>query len=223
MNWYVQIKTRVNEGFSDTLTRKIYYNIDTKKEVLALIKEDFPEYFIEKVPQRTSKTEFFFATIFELPEDSEWYRFWTEEIPCYYCGSNAITKIEMRQYMFSGNYYCSNECMQKAQEDLADISDKWSSSGVVGYIYKITYKPDGRVYIGKTTNFPTWRWFQHLKADSTSPFHQFIKSKSSIEDWQFEVVEKVTKGTHQTLLEKESQYIAKYKATESEYGFNVRA
>ena len=94
---------------------------------------------------------------------------------------------------------------------------------VVGYIYKITHKPTGKVYIGKTVNFPLWRWWQHIKDQSGTKFHEFFKENSNMCDWIFEAIDVVKKGTHEDLLGLESKYIEEYKSTDDRFGFNTRA
>lgn len=94
-NWFVRInhrKGKAGELFSEQAERKLYYDLDTKKDVLAQIKKDYPEYFSEKVPQRTVESELFYVNIYELSD--YWESYWNEEIPCKYCGSNSVTRID---------------------------------------------------------------------------------------------------------------------------------
>ena len=46
--------------------------------------------------------------------------------------------------------------------------------------------------------------------------------KSDITDWTYEVIDKLKDGTENELLELESKYIADFKATNPEYGYNTK-
>lgn len=113
--------------------------------------------------------------------------------------------------------FCSNDCKKtflenekmKLQENLNDdelCSNLWITKGdftdenTNGYIYKITKKSTKEFYIGKTDYLPIWRWGQHLTTDRFPV--------SSIEDYKFEVLEKVNKDFN--LNEREKYYINKY-------------
>lgn len=96
-NWFVRINHRKeNKGdfYSEQVERRLYFDYDTKRDVLDKIKNDYPEYFFDKVPQRTIDREFFYVNIYEL--DSQWEAFWTEKIPCQYCGENPVSRIELK-------------------------------------------------------------------------------------------------------------------------------
>lgn len=222
-NWFVRINHRKeNRGafFSEQVERRLYYDLETKRDVLSKIKEDYPEYFIDKVPQRTANGEFFFVNVYELSK--EWEKFWTEQIPCKFCGTNPVNRIDIKNNNYSGYYFCCSEHEEKFYENrLAEDVRTYNSRGVVGFIYKITHKKTGKVYIGKTVNHPVFRWFQHFKAHSNSRFHEVMRD-SDITDWTYEVLDKLKEGTERDLLALESRYISDYKATDPEFGYNTR-
>lgn len=227
MEWIVHVKFRKEKGdfSSETVARKIYYDLESKEEVLSVVKEEFPEYFENRVPQRTVKDEVFFATIFQL--DEHWKTFWLEEIPCAMCGNNPVNRIDMKnqgQYVSNpNNYFCCETCYKNNEEkEFVILENQRQSENVVGYIYKITHKPTGKVYIGKTINFPLWRWWQHIKASTGTKFHDFMKQNNEISNWRFETIDILKTGNQQDLLDLESKYIREYKATEDDYGFNTR-
>ena len=222
-NWFVRInhrKTGVSDFYSEQVERKFYFDFDTKKEVLTKIKEDYPEYFFEKVPQRTANGEFFYVNVYEL--DEYWENFWTEKIPCQYCGENSVNRIDIKNNDYSGYYFCCLEHEETFYANrLAENDRVYSNGGVVGFVYKITHKESGKVYIGKTVNHPIFRWFQHFKAQSGSYFHEVMKD-SDITDWTYEVLDKLKDGTERDLLDLESKYISDYNATNPVYGYNTR-
>jgi group I intron endonuclease len=54
------------------------------------------------------------------------------------------------------------------------------------FIYKVTSKIDGKIYIGKTTD-PKTRWYNHQYYDSENVFKRALK-KHSIENFTFEII-----------------------------------
>jgi len=109
-NWFVRInhrKENKGEFYSEQVERKLYFDYDTKRDVLDKVKNDYPEYFFDKVPQRTVDKEFFYVNVYEL--DSQWEAFWTEKIPCQYCGENPVSRIELKNNDYSGYYFCCLE------------------------------------------------------------------------------------------------------------------
>ena len=222
-DWFVNINFRKldKNQFSPNIKRRVIYtNIKTKKEVLAMLKEDFPEYFHDKVPQRTSNGEFFYCTIFKY--DSIWKETWEQEYTCCYCNGSPRTKLFLANNdIHYREYYCCSECRDKDDERkrLGDNA-RFNIDGV-GYIYKITYKPTGQVYIGKTKNHPIWRWWQHIKARGDSRFYK-IMAKSEISDWQFECLEVLKEITDKELYDLEHNYIKKFNATDIDLGLNTK-
>lgn len=153
-NWFVRINHRKynkDAFFSEQAERKLYYDLDTKKDVLAKIKEDYPEYFSEKVPQRSVEGELFYVNIYELAE--HWETYWTEPVPCKYCGLNPVTRIDLKNNGHSNLYFCCQEHSDQYYADkFAEDTRTYREGELVGFIYKITQKETGREY-GK--NFGT--------------------------------------------------------------------
>lgn len=222
-NWFVRINHRKEskyEFYTEQVERTLYFDVATKKEVLTKIKEDYPEYFTDKVPQRTSNGEFFFVNVYEL--DDKWEAFWTEKIPCTYCKENPVSRIEIKNNDYNGSYFCCQDHKEKYSEEKAKEDTRiYENNGIKGYIYKITEKATGKVYIGKTINHPVFRWFQHYKAESNSRFHDAIKN-SNLSDWTFEVIEEMREGDDTDLLSLESKYISAYNSTNPEFGYNTK-
>ena len=117
-NWFVRInhrKGKAGELFSEQAERKLYYDLDTKKDVLAQIKKDYPEYFSEKVPQRSVEGELFYVNIYEL--SVHWETYWTEPVPCKQCGLNPVTRIDLKNNGHSNLYFC---CQEHSDQYYAD-------------------------------------------------------------------------------------------------------
>ena len=49
-----------------------------------------------------------------------------------------------------------------------------------------------------------------------------MKENNKISDWRFETIDILKTGNQQDLFDLESKYIREYKATEDDYGFNMR-
>ena len=87
-------------------------------------------------------------------------------------------------------------------------------------INKIKNINTGLVYIGKTTQAFTLRWYQHFYQKGDCKFHKAIK-QSSLTDWQFSIIEivKTPKGVSPIdyVRERESYWISEYDSIESGY------
>jgi len=80
----------------------------------------------------------------------------------------------------------------------------------IGYIYKISSKKTGRIYIGSSEDVNTrWRW--HLQNLATGTHHtkglQLLYNSNGLEDLLFEVIEKVRICSYLELLILEGEYI----------------
>lgn len=73
-----------------------------------------------------------------------------------------------------------------------------------GFIYTITNKKDGKIYVGQTTNKPNRRWNQHKSSakreNRTSVIYRAM-AKHGIENFVFEVICSVLKEDHMDSLE----------------------
>ncbi len=62
---------------------------------------------------------------------------------------------------------------------------------MIGYLYKVTNKVNGLVYIGKSINFPTKIWDSHLRLalvkNSSSKFHTAIR-EFGVKKFTFEII-----------------------------------
>lgn len=90
----------------------------------------------------------------------------------------------------------------------------------MGYIYKVTSKINGKIYIGKTESSIEERWKSHLRAsfnenhkDYNLAFHRAIRKYG--ED-NF-IIEQIDSGTGDILKEKEQSWIAFYDSYKNGY------
>ena len=87
----------------------------------------------------------------------------------------------------------------------------------VGYIYTITDN-NNKVYIG-STNTPDQRWVEHCRCSEDSPLHRSMK-ELGIENFKFEVIDKVDYIDKETLLIRESVIMNEYNSIET--GYNMK-
>lgn len=112
--------------------------------------------------------------------------------PCKECGQGfrVIDLYNDHCERYKGFDYCSYSCSQAQKERLAINQESARAYGTV--IYRIYNKQTQKSYIGRTSQAFTLRWWQHFAHPSGTPFHDAIK-ESNIEDWTFEIVERVEK------------------------------
>ena len=94
-------------------------------------------------------------------------------------------------------------------------------------IYKFTNKINNKVYIGKANNLEE-RYKSHRRnhdndnlQDYNTKFYRALR-KYGFENFNYEILESNICWTAEVLNQKEVEYIAKYRATEDEYGYNIQ-
>lgn len=91
------------------------------------------------------------------------------------------------------------------------------------YIYKITNRLDGKVYIGKTTN-PKSRWGKHQfeggpKGKLQSPLYKAMR-EVGIDNFEFEIIETIADATEAKIAEEEyTEHV--FKSNKQEFGYNI--
>ena len=90
------------------------------------------------------------------------------------------------------------------------------------FIYKITNKQTGKVYIGQTVRNPQTRFYEHMKdKESTDYFHCAVR-KYGADSFEYEVID--TASTQEELNRKEVMWIQYYNAyakDETSNGYNT--
>lgn len=94
-------------------------------------------------------------------------------------------------------------------------------------IYKFTNRINKKVYIGKADNLEE-RFKSHKRnynndklQDYNTKFYRALR-KYGFESFDYEILESNKYWTEEVLNQKEIEYIAKYRATENEYGYNIQ-
>jgi group I intron endonuclease len=89
------------------------------------------------------------------------------------------------------------------------------------FIYKITNKTNGKIYIGQTEQEPQNRWKGHIyAANKDSPDMNITRAikKYGLDSFSFEVVDEVDTQVDADIVEK--QLIKEHRAAETAFGYN---
>ena len=127
------------------------------------------------------------------------------------CFSDWEIKTELSgNPAMAGKRFCSSRCKELflrdnryASPDDDAVGELWvttksfDNARCAGYIYRITKRSTGEVYVGQTVYAPVFRWGQHLKTDRFDI--------TNIEDYVFETIYTVQIG--ENILDVEKRYI----------------
>lgn len=90
------------------------------------------------------------------------------------------------------------------------------------YMYKITNKLDGRIYIGQSTD-PTARWYRHkynAKKQNTNQYIHKAIHKHGVENFEFEIISE--HKTKEEANQAEFDLIKKHNSQNKEFGYNLK-
>ena len=178
-----------------------YIMASSKKEARALLEDEFSA----KITMRFTKLEDMgikYQYVLKIfPPDDYWDEHWGGDRECNICGNIFTIISRNNRGDFKGNnLYCSSECNSVGTYNSTQLAEEekiyktmQDNNGIHNpCIYKITNKNTSKVYIGQTTQYCTFRWYQHFASPkSDSKFHDEI-CNSQITDWIFEVIEIIT-------------------------------
>jgi len=203
MSKYLAYVTEIERVFIEI------YEANSKEEVKALLLNDCSDYMIKVRQKRTATMPYeerFITTIFEL--DARWLDIWTRKHICIECKKD-YTKLEKAQMQSRGTgEFCSEECYRQnhARFEAPSIYDNAA-------VYMITHLPTGQKYVGVTTRWVVQRWWEHMKASTSSPLHQLI-NVDGIENFTFQILEKFKPSEFDPYIV-EAKYINAYNAKEA--------
>lgn len=118
--------------------------------------------------------------------------------------------------------FCSKDCLEKYEADRNNPDELFKighiSSLGTSYIYLIKNKVTEQVYVGKTTQVFTLRWYQHFFQNnrSSTKFKSAI-SNSNYEDWEFSILETIKHGSNDYIFSREKYWIEFYNSIENGY------
>lgn len=197
MDYYYQIKGKSSDNqsefgvwifppiFSGKVTAK------DKKEARELICEEYGKKFPIRVLHKDLESNDFLLSIKEMEPGSHYHKLF-ELQKCEQCDNTfyVIDKYNDKNCRDKGFAFCSDTCRDDngKMHQMQKLDNELLIGSAVPVIYKITNKVSGMVYIGKTSQVFTLRWYQHFFQFGSNKFHDAIK-KSKFTDWQFEIIE----------------------------------
>lgn len=205
--WYVYVSEYGTRVYADI------YEANSKDEVKKLLLQDTKDWLNEvKLRRGKNGLNQYITSIHEI--SGHWVDVFLTPQLCMHC-SNEFLKIDKFKFQSGGRAnFCSELCdVQYSARLDPNATDNWDN----GTVYRIVHKPTGKFYVGVTTRWLMMRWWEHIKAESGSPFHQFIK-ENDITDFTFEVLESF-RPSQQNAYEREAYWINKLNAIE--IGFNT--
>ena len=237
--YYYQIKGKKSadsmSGFSNWSFPPIFSGkvlAEDKKEAKMLIDDAYGKKFPLRVLSKDLDSNEFLLNIEEICEGSHINRlFVLNECKRLSCQNTfyVIDKYNDHNCSNKGQSYCSYECQDEDRKIEVYIRNQNEvlSGSANPVIYKITNKTTEMVYIGKTTQVFTLRWYQHFFQHGSCKFHEAIRS-SKVTDWLFEIEEaieipkdiKSVKDIETLIIDRERFYINKYDSINS--GYNTR-
>lgn len=239
-DFYFQIKGRLDEpeetiyggiqnwGFPPLFSGKV--TASDKKQAKLLVDEEYGRKFPLRVLAKDLAQNPFLLSIEEIKEGSRIADLFKQR-ECQHCKVSfyMIDKYNNIHDHYKGWDYCTEKCREAARDirvaqyHLNEVMNGRS----LPIIYKITNKITSKVYIGKTTQIFTLRWYQHFFQTGDNKFHQAIKS-TPVTDWTFEVLEAIdlpdTKSHSEVeafIIERERFYIAQFNSIEEGYNSKI--
>lgn len=198
IDYYYQIKgknsqkdefTMSNWAFPPIFSGKV--TAKNKKEAKELICEDYGKQFPLRVLREQLDNNEFLLSIEEIKPNSHIQRLF-EQQSCKQCTTTfyVIDKYNDKNCRNKSPEFCSDKCQEdhRTAHHFKRMDNDLLIGSAMPVIYKITNKVTGMVYIGKTSQVFTLRWYQHFFQFGGSKFHEAIKN-SKVTDWLFEVQE----------------------------------
>ena len=200
MKYYYQIKGKKSDNsneynFSNWSFPPIFsgcVEAINKKQAKELIEDEYNKKFPLRVLTKDLDSNDFLLNISEFNDSIE--RLFADKI-CVNC-ENIFKQIDLYNNSFEtykGCEYCSGECKNivenERRNNYYDNINLLKNHQPV--IYKITNKITNMVYIGKTTQAFTFRWYQHFYQNNTNSKFYTAVNNSKLSDWIFEVIEEV--------------------------------
>lgn len=202
--FYYQIKGKKAEG-QECLSHWVFPPIfsgkvvaENKKQAKEIINENYGKQFPSRVLKTDIQNNEFLLSIEEIKPGSHLEKLF-ELRKCLLCKNTfyIIDKYNDNNHKNKSWDYCSDVCKDEHNKFMYMKRNENDSinAGHSAVIYKITNKNNGMVYIGKTNQVFTLRWYQHFFQLGGTKFHEAIKN-SIVTDWTFEIQEIITLPIH---------------------------
>lgn len=224
MDYYYQIKGKSSYSktweWPPSVSGKV--SAKNKKEARKKIEDEFGRDFCLRVLKADFDKTDYLLRIVEISDENAYLADLFSMKECAECKRKfrVIDKYNNEHETNKGGEFCSSSCCESSRRTFAKLSKLSAMYESVGQIYAITNKTNGKVYVGKTTQVFTLRWYQHFFQGSGTPFHNAI-SESDVTDWVFSVVETVKIEREQNLVdvlsEREAYWISHYDSLDNGY------
>lgn len=224
IDFYYQIKGKGSHGWDWPPIFSGKVSAKDKKQAKVEIEKDYGVKFPLRVLRKDIEKENYLLNIREISSDDDRTKRLFELQECKRCegGFKIIDKYNDSNEPNKGPEFCTQECANEYREQnksaLPSGSFDRNSSSI--FIYKIKNIKTGMVYIGKTTQVFTLRWYQHFYHSGSCKFHQAIKESNPV-DWEFSIVEQVSvpKGNDvdKFVSEREGFWISEFNSVENGY------
>jgi len=151
---------------------------EDKKGARALIDEEYGRKFPLRVLRKDMDSEHYLLHIREVGEDDEKTLRLFEPIACKECETKfrIIDKYNDANEHNKGAEFCSSKCAKDYRERSSYRTPSELDGSGTAVIYKIANVKTRMVYIGKTTQAFTLRWYQHFYQNGDCKFHEAIKN-----------------------------------------------
>jgi len=195
---------------------------EDKKGARALIDEEYGRKFPLRVLRKDMDSEHYLLHIREVGEDDEKTLRLFEPIACKECETifRIIDKYNDANKHNKGAEFCSSKCAKDYRERSSYRTPSELDGSGTAVIYKIANVKTRMVYIGKTTQAFTLRWYQHFYQNGDCKFHEAIKN-SELTDWEFCLLEvvKTPKNEHPSefVKQREAFWIGEYDSIDNGY------
>jgi hypothetical protein len=198
--------TTTSENYNNTSWKDFklgYIEAESQKEARKLLEDEFDCTLPSKVINNDligSKYQYILKI---FPPDAYWDKYWSSTRFCAVCSNEFTVMDKINHFGTNGDNCCSPDCdtinnakysflreeeyVQKLMKDEEGIHQPC--------IYLISNLKTGMVYVGQTTQYSTFRWYQHFKRPySGSKFHNAIL-EHDLSDWTFQVIEIINDKT----------------------------
>lgn len=201
-----------------------YIEADNKQAAREALEVEYGKKITMRCKREDVSVKYFmFVRLYE--PNSYWDNFWNARHNCKQCDQEftELEKKKLHDGMYNGSSeFCCLRCQDEYRaQNFVEYSD--GEGPYAGVIYRITNKITEKSYVGQTTQYFTFRWFQHFKSNNTKKFGIAIKN-SHLEDWIFDVLKSVDrqqKNENADILnELERHYINKFDCINN--GYNTR-
>lgn len=227
-DFYYQIKGKESETYGGgwawppLLSGKV--EADNKKQAKALIEEEYGRKFPLRVLRKDIDNESYLLNVREIAKEDEKTRNLFELNECQMCKTKfrIIDKYNDHNESNKGSDFCSSKCQREhIDKNRAPVpKDILLEQGGAAFIYRIRNVHTEKVYIGKTTQAFTLRWYQHFYQSGSCKFHEAIKN-SKLTDWEFSLIELVEVPDGMTandaVVKREAFWINHYNSVEDGY------